>query len=422
MTDSVEPSYAKTAWETSHVPRATVYQRLSAQHAVARIVADAEDLQRAAPRILQAICECLDWDIGMLWVVDRSLNRIRCADAWITPGVQAPEFLACSRALLAEAGQSLPGHAWRLGRPVWVADLPHGGPVFVRGDAAARDGLHGAVAFPIMLRDEVLGVMDFLSHEVRVPDADVLEMLTTFGSQIGQFIERKRAEEDLHSLAVQLSEAADVERRRVARDIHDSIGQTLSALKMELARRHDAALAPALELVNHIIAQTRSLTFDLYPAMLDDLGLVPTLESFAEQWSARHCVLASVSELGERHVLPLPVTNYLFRAIKELLSNVAKHARATQTLVVVHWQPAGLRVSVADDGVGFDPQRALLPQHRRGLGLADMRERVRFLGGRMWIDSAKSSGAAERTARGGAGTQIVLELPIAPTTQPERHG
>jgi len=408
------PTHAETAGETSHVPRATVYQRLSAQHAVARIVADAESLQTAAPRILQAICECLDWDIGMLWVVDRSLKSIRCADAWIRPGVSAPKFIAFSRALVAEAGQSLPGQAWRLARPVWVADLPQGGPVFVRGDVAARDGLHGAVAFPIMLRDEVLGVMDFLSREVRVPDADVLEMLTTFGSQIGQFIERKRTEEDLHSLAVQLSEAADAERRRVARDIHDAVGQTLSALKMELSRRQDVELDQALSLVNHIIAQTRSLTFDLYPAMLDDLGLVPTLESFAEQWSARHGVLASVTELGERRALPLPVTNYLFRAIKELLSNVAKHARATQTLVMLHWQPASLRISVADDGVGFDPTRALLPQHRRGLGLADMRERVRFLGGRMWIDSACAVG----NDASGAGTQIVLELPIAPERSP----
>jgi signal transduction histidine kinase len=480
---------------------ATAHQRLAAQHAVARIVAEAENLAGAAPRILQAICECLDWDIGMLWVVDRAANRIRCAETWMAVGVNVPEFVAASHALVAEEGESLPGHAWRLGRPVWIDDLPRAGPVFVRGSVAARSGLHGAIAFPIVLNNEVLAVMDFLSHEVRRPDGEVLDMLTTFGTQIGQFIERKRAEEalraseqqlqaiinntsalvyvtdlegrellvnhgvsdglrarhlaalqgaepveceeiveehgirrtwlsqrfrlhdregrpyalcgvssditdrkqaedDLRSLAVQLSVAEDAERRRLARDVHDSIGQTLSALKIELARLGDHKLHPSLELVDHVIAQIRSLTFDLYPSMLDDLGLLPTLESFVEQWSQRSRVEAAVRETGERCQLPLSVTNYLFRAIKELLSNVAKHARATQVLIAIHWQPSSVRIAVNDDGVGFDPDTALAPQHRRGLGLADIRERVQFLGGRMLIDSTK------------AGSQIVLELPI----------
>jgi signal transduction histidine kinase len=481
---------------------AGAHQRLAAQHAVARVVAEADSLSDAAPRILQAICECLDWDIGMLWIVDRAVNRIRCAETWLAPGVLAPGFVAFSRSLVAEVGQSLPGHAWRLGTPVWVDDLAKGGPVFVRGEVAARDGLHGAIAFPIVLGREVLGVMDFLTHEVRHPDADVLEMLTTFGTQIGQFIERKRAqdalraseqqlqsiidnttavvyvtdlegrvllmnrreipaqlrerheeaarsgllveqeevvdekaqprtflshrfllhdregrayavcgistdisdrkraEDDLRSLAVQLSAAEDVERRRLARDIHDSIGQTLSALKMELARL-GGALLPSMSLLDQVIGQTRSLIFDLYPSMLDDLGLVPTLESYVEQWSQRHAIQSQVSETGQRRPISMAVTNYLFRAIKELLNNVAKHARARQVLVAVHWSARAVRIAVNDDGVGFDPETALAPLHRRGLGLADIRERVRFLGGRMLFERASETGS-----------QVILELPI----------
>ena len=385
---------------------ATAHQRLAAQHAVARIVAESESLAGAAPRILEAICECLDWDIGMLWVVDRALDRIRCTETWVAPGVDAPEFVEFSRALVAEVGHSLPGHAWRLGTPVWVDDLAEGGPVFVRREVAARDGLHGAIAFPIVVGNEVLGVMDFLTHEVRRPDAEVLQMLTTFGSQIGQFIERKRVQELLREseqqLQAQLAAAEDLERRRLARDLHDSIGQTLSALKMELARLGDDRLGPSMGLVDQVIAQTRTLTFDLYPPMLDDLGLVPTLESYVEQWSHRHGVQTTVSETGGRRPLPGTVTNYLFRAIKELLSNVAKHARAAQVLVAIHWQSGAVRVAVDDDGTGFDPDVALAPQHRRGLGLADMRERVRLLGGRLLIEASP-----------GRGSQIVVELPVS---------
>jgi signal transduction histidine kinase len=386
---------------------ASAHQRLAAQHAVAPGVAEAETREEAAPRILQAICECLDWDIGMLWIVDRALDRIRCAETWIAPAVSAPEFVAVSRALVAEVGRSLPGHAWRLRQPVWIDDLAKGGPVFIRGEVAAREGLHGAIAFPIVLGQEVLAVMDFLTHEVRRPDQDVLQMLTTFGSQIGQFIQRKRAQEGLREkeqeLQVRLAEAEDGERRRLARDLHDSVGQALSALKMELARLDDARLAPSVQLVNQVIAQTRTLIFDLYPPMLDDLGLVPTLESYVEQWSRRHGVRASVSERGDRRPLHRTVRDYVFRATKELLANVAKHARATEVLVAIHWQAATLRIAVDDDGAGFDADRVLAPQHRRGLGLFDIKERVRHLGGRLLVD-----------AHAGVGSQIVVELPVGP--------
>jgi signal transduction histidine kinase len=216
----------------------------------------------------------------------------------------------------------------------------------------------------------------------------------------------KRAEYDLRALAAELSAAEDQERRKFARDLHDSIGQTMSALKMDLERgaKEGAgvdAIRRALETVDNLIGQVRTMTFDLYPAMLDDLGLVPTLYTYAEQFSRRTKISSSVTEIGARRPLPMAATNYLFRAIRELLNNVAKHATAKEILIAIHWRQDAVRIAVADDGSGFDPQIALIPRLRRGLGLADIRERLRVMGGALMIESSP-----------GSGSHVVLDVPI----------
>jgi PAS domain S-box-containing protein len=388
--------------------RRRAQDRLAAQHAVARILEGAATLADATPRLLEAICQRLRWDVGGLWLVDRDSATLRAVDLWHSPHVPPTAFVDLTKKLHIEPGMGIPGQAWSGGRPVWAADVREH-PSWPRALVTAQDGLHAAFAFPIHLCGEVLGVMDFFSREIREPDAELLLMFGAIGSQIGQFIERKRAEEDLHRLAAQLSAAEDAERRRLARDIHDSLGQGLSVVKMDLEaalqesaghERSSARLSRSLGLMTRLIDETRTLTFDLYPSMLDDLGLIPTLLSYVEQQAGGPLPL-SLSEAGERRALPGPVANYLFRSIKELFNNARKHAHATAVFIAVHWQKGALRIMVVDDGRGFDPVAALAPEHRRGLGLADLRERVRSLGGQFLIES-----------RPGQGTQVILEVPL----------
>jgi signal transduction histidine kinase len=395
------PSGGATLVLENITERRRTAQRLAAQHSVARILAESTSLREAAPRILQAICECLEWDVGALWAVDGTIERLRFVEAWSAEGTAVPDPIARSQGMLAR-GEGLSGHTWSLGTPVWFKDFPNEAPMFMRGPVAAREGLHGAFAFPIAFGRRVVAVMDFFSHEVRKPDRDVLQMVLTFGKQIGQFVERKRVEDDLRGIAAQLTAAEDEERRNLARALHESVGQTLTALQMELLRspRAEENRAP-LALVEQLIGETRTMTFELYPTMLDDLGLLPALHAFAERFTERTGVKTAVSEVGDPVALPRTLANYLFRATRELLNNVAKHARATEALIAVHWTPGSVRVSVSDDGVGFDPDEAMAPERRRGLGLADLRERVRFLGGRFLMDS-----------HAGRGSQVVMELPL----------
>ena len=155
-------------------------RRLTAEYIAARALLDAATLDEAAPKILAAICESLDWTHGALWVIDREIDALRCIHIWNAPSTQFPEFAAASRASTFERGVGLPGRVWATGKPSWIEDVV-GDPIFPRASAAAREGLHGAVAFPVILRGDVLSVMEFFSQEVRRPDEELLSTLRTVG-------------------------------------------------------------------------------------------------------------------------------------------------------------------------------------------------------------------------------------------------
>jgi PAS domain S-box-containing protein len=186
--------YFGTVMDVSERRRAE--QRLLAQHRVARILAEAATVEDAAPKILQAVCECLGWDLGALWRVDREAGVLRCAELWRTPSLEAAQFEAVTRTSTFSPGSGLPGRVWASGAPAHIPDVIRD-PEFPRAGIAAREGLHGAFAFPILLVSEVLGVIEFFSREVWPRDDDLLVMMATLGSQIGQFTERALAVNEL---------------------------------------------------------------------------------------------------------------------------------------------------------------------------------------------------------------------------------
>jgi PAS domain S-box-containing protein len=175
---------------------APTIRRLSAEYIAARALLDAATLDDAAPKILAAIGETLDWTHGALWVIDPELDALRCSHIWNAPSTECPEFDAISRATTFKRGVGLPGRVWETGKPFWIEDVVGDGN-FPRAPMAARDGLHGAVAFPVILRGDVLSVMEFFSREIRRPDEQLLSTLRTVGQQIGMFTDRRRAQEEL---------------------------------------------------------------------------------------------------------------------------------------------------------------------------------------------------------------------------------
>jgi PAS domain S-box-containing protein len=173
-----------------------IERRLTAEYVAARALSESVSLAEAAPRVLQAMCEALGWEYGALWEVDPGAGLIRCVETWHLPGAFLPEFDAASRQTVFARGEGLPGRVWASSQPAWIPDVVDDAN-FPRAAIATRENLHGAFALPILTERQVVGVMEFFSREIREPDEGWLRMLTQVGSHIGQFMERKRAEEEL---------------------------------------------------------------------------------------------------------------------------------------------------------------------------------------------------------------------------------
>jgi PAS domain S-box-containing protein len=171
-------------------------RRLTAEHVAARALVEAATFAEAAPKILEAICDSLGWEHGALWTIDREADVLRCVEIWTASSISLPAFNAASRQATFARGIGLPGRVWGSAKPAWIPDVVHDAN-FPRAPVAAREGLHAAFGFPILLRGEVLGVMEFFSVHVRTPDDELLSTLASVGNQIGLFVDRKRAQEEL---------------------------------------------------------------------------------------------------------------------------------------------------------------------------------------------------------------------------------
>ncbi|OUL31640.1 PAS domain S-box protein [Nostoc sp. 106C] len=171
-------------------------QRQDVQYAIARILAEAKTIAEAAPAILQALCENLGWQVGVLWgvVLDQSfLDYINC---WQAPNVDLQKFVETNQQTTFIQNVGLPGRVWAKRQPLWISQISQDSN-FPRTALASEVGLQSAFGFPILLEDEILGVIECFSQHIQEPDADLLDMMAAIGSQIGQFIERKRTETSL---------------------------------------------------------------------------------------------------------------------------------------------------------------------------------------------------------------------------------
>lgn len=295
------------------------------------------------------------------------------------------------------------------------------------------DGDGAGVAYPLMVMtahgDEQAavnamkaGALDYVVKS-DVTFADMPRIADRALRQWRHITDRKRAEEkvrsreeQLRALASQLALAEERERRRIAAGLHDDVAQILATAGMKLqalqktppAKNLAAPLSEISGLVKQALADTRALTFDLSPPILYELGLEAACEWLAEKTQARHGITVAVEDDGNPKPLGEDIGIILFRAVRELLHNVAKHAQAQNARITIHRDGSNIRVRVADDGVGFDPTEPdPNPNINGGFGLFDLRERLDYFGGRLDIDSGL-----------GRGTRVTLVAPLASENQP----
>lgn len=194
--------------------------------------------------------------------------------------------------------------------------------------------------------------------------------------------------------------AAEELQRKLAADLHDTVGQDLALLKLMLQRlQHQPSsvdLGEATRRIDTLLRQIRTAVFELHPAALDDLGLIPALQDYADHLSAQHGIAVRVDEIGVRRELTLVQARALFRCTRELVTNALKHAAPSEVLIAAHWSRKRLRLVVDDDGRGFDAHHAT-----HGFGLVSVAARIANIGGTLLLDS-----------RIGDGTRVALDLPL----------
>ena len=275
----------------------------------------------------------------------------------------------------------------------------------VNREVTRRAGARTGMWVPLIARDQIIGVLEI--HDKEGPDArfsdDDLRLAETFAARAAVAVElSQRVARDAVRRVVQ---AQELERRRLARELHDETGQALTSILLGLKPLEEAlanhpARAGLAELREHVVSalqDVRRLAVELRPAVLDDFGLVPALErltdGFAEQSDVR---VDFHSALGETR-LPSEVETALYRVVQEALTNIVKHADARNISVSIARRESGVAAVIEDDGSGFDPRAA----RDEGVGLLGMRERLALIDGRLEIES-----------RPGAGTTVVAEVPL----------
>jgi len=370
-------------------------------------------LEEVLEYILKGTLEASGATAGMIFLKDQDSDTLTLRSSI---GL-SPAFVKEFRDNHVRKGEGLTGRIAESGNVIYVRESSSHDPRISR-EVIKKEDLNSFIGVPVFAVSDIVGVMNILSRPPKILSEQEITLAAAIGAYVGQairnaqqFEDRMRAEmklleyqKQLQSLTSKVSLIEENEKRRVASELHDGIGQPLALTKIKLgilnknlsSEKNRATIKEIIQLIEQTITETRTLTFQLSPPILYELGLTQAIIWLIDEFRKNHNINITFSDDGSEKPFDNSTRFFLFQAVRELLVNIVKHSRSDSADLSISSTNRQLKIIIKDYGAGFSTLDT-----ENGFGLFNIRERMKQINGSFEIISFP-----------GKGTSVLITVPL----------